>query len=208
MPEKSSSAFQENHEEYRIFTAGVHTKPPPVLGVPALILHYGLWQPDGDAVQWHGAIDMFLYVLYRGLMLNPSFDKAKVVSPNYDKDDTLYLFHNYVLNSSEQKTDPSTPLDQQKRDLLGALIEISPKATIRYNVFSVRTTFHGLPLLVRVELYSEFLSIDFICDFDRSDGLSDYITDIAYIYEVIEARFSSNFAKEFEEIKNRLLRSA
>jgi hypothetical protein len=191
-----SAEFDVRPEEYRIAVAGAHRKPPPRVGVPALIWHYGLWRPAGDDTRWQHAIDSFLYRLYLILKSDPGFTE-QVITPNYDyHNDTLYLFTHFAERISEDR--PQSIANLQRIDPASRLL--------RYDVFSIQTIFRSFNLLVRAELFSEFWNIDFICDFDKVDSaciehktspLYPYANDLKDIYDFTCQQFQAHTNREF-----------
>jgi len=150
--------FPRDPARYRLVNAGAHRKPPPLVGAPALTLHFGLWHPDCADAEWRKAIDYFLYRMFRIFQQDPDFS-GNLVTPNYDhQKNRLYLFRHFV---PLLLTAPPPDAD------ITNLTSIDFDRNTRYDVFSVRTAFHGVPLTVRAELYSEFWNLYFITDFDH-----------------------------------------
>lgn len=219
--------FRVDAEKFRIVTGAAHRKPPPLVGAPALILHYGLWRPDqGSEDDWHDAIDWFLYFMYRVLQMDPGFSPVRdlsadptnpphshTISPNYDfKNSRLYLFKHVANSVSAERVEPPAPnagipLDVElvrhfRTDVAQSGKEgekwevLAPNdRSAQHDVFSVRTPFRGLHLIVRVELFSEFWSLDFICDFDqfppdagggRDPRIDDFAKDFDDLYGLIK----------------------
>lgn len=158
-----------NDHSFELVNVGAHRKPPPLVGAPALTLHYGLWRPkesspsvppDGTRGEsdlapdaWQHAIDLFLCRLY--LRLRPEDPEAPFISPNYDGDGTLYLLR-YGVSLPAKATDPIAlqPLPPDFRSL-------------HYDVFTVLTRYEGWMITVRAELFSEFWTLTILCDLDQ-----------------------------------------
>jgi hypothetical protein len=196
---KSDANFSVNPSSYRLVVSGAHRKPPPLIGAPALILHYALWQPDLDAASWHLGVDLFLCNVFRILRGEICLDK-ELVSPNYDYEgDNLYLFRHVVKKISD------IGLHEMEWISSNYLEPFFPeRINMRYDVFSVRTVFHGINLTVRAELYSEFFTLSFTSDFDIINGnrseVNPYAKDFFDIYQLIKALFKSHAGKDIVDI--------
>lgn len=160
-------------DDFGPINRGMHRKQPTVAGAPCLTRHLAFWAPwqmvdpvEGETharrERWVNDIDVFLASLYRDVFLHWKDDIAsgavktpKPTSFNREPDGSVRLFRNIVQGlESNDVTAPNAfrakPIE--KPDLL------------RYESFSFRFYYGGIPIKVRASLHNEYFTLNFVAE--------------------------------------------
>ena len=164
---------------YAIVNSSAHRKPAPVLGAPGLVQHLAYWKPrhcsgPRGRSDWHKQVDFFLYrlfaVLYNDAVVQDSGSgqrgsvPAYFDCPNWDQARAkLYLFRSETDVRADQQLVPCS-LDSFEMHFRAIS---KAERSVRYEIFTLFTRFHGIPITVRAELRHEFWTLCFLADFSR-----------------------------------------